>query len=461
MSVLPANTALQNAPHSQQAEEGVIGAILTNPDSFSSIASFLEADDFYFIRHTAIWQAMERITERRDPLELLVLATDLKNHGQLEAVGGASYITQLIANTPISTHAEVYGRIVKQAATRRKLLKATDEIRMIAHDETLDIETVLSNAEASLNTATQTAQTARTSTVFDVMKSIQELDEDVWANGGQTGYPTGLSDLDYLLGPNAEPGRLLVIGGRPGMGKTSLMARMLLAQAKADIPVAIFSFEMSPMEIGRRLLAMEARVSTVNMKTGSMGADGLTRYYDKSGELSKLPMQLINAAGMTVEHIRVHIMRLIRHGVKVIYIDYLQIVSTSTGFNRANAHQSIGHITQTLKQIALQFGVFIVVGSQLGRGLEDRQDKRPTLRDLRESGSIEADADIVLFIYRDSVYNEASEDPNGAELIIAKNRDGATGIVSAYYDKAFTIFVDRSPRHLETKAEELSSQGRI
>ena len=430
------------APYSQDAEEAVLGAVLINPDSFFQVASFLKPDDFFILRHQYIWEALFRLVERNETLDLITVREELRQQGRLTEIGGAGYLTQLTLNVATSVHAEVYGRLVERASVRRRLLVASDEIRGLAMDETLSLDKVTSDAETKLFEVTErnlrrelVPMREAISDYFDRLEHLmQHPDEPL-------GLPTGFRDLDTLLG-GLQRSDLLIFAGRPGMGKTSFLLSVALNAAILGGRILIFTMEMGADQIVQRLVSMETGINTQKLRLGQLSQQEWARFVKASGKLGGLNIVIDDTPSMTPLQIRTKSRRMAHEmGIDLIIIDYLQLMSAGAGYEN-NRVQEISYISRSLKELARELNVPVFSAAQLSRAVESRQDKRPQLSDLRESGSIEQDADIVIFLYRDIVYNEATETPNMAEVIISKHRNGPTGTVNLHFEKSLTKFSD-------------------
>ncbi len=439
----------QPAPYSQEAEEAVIGAVIANPNAFMTIASFLKPDDFFFMRHSYIWQAMQRLNERRDPIDYLTMSQELKDLGWLELIGGPAYLTQLITSAPTSTHAEVYGRLVERSSIRRKLIMAADEIKSIANNEEMPIENVTAEAESRLfNVTDQQIKrefVAMNEAVSEYFESVERL---MMNPDASLGVPSGYRDMDELLG-GFQRSDLLIFAGRPGMGKTSWLLTTAVNVARIGGRVAIFTMEMGVEQLVQRMISMETGISTQSLRLGKISPQEYSRFVEAAGRVSNFPIFIDDTPALSPVQMRTKCRRLQHeHGIDLIIVDYMQLMN-SGGMYQNNRVQEISYISRNIKELARELNVPVISAAQLSRAVEQRQDKRPVLSDLRESGSIEQDADIVMFLYRDAVYNEATEFPNQADIIVAKHRNGPTGTVSLYFDKSITKFLDGVVRKVD------------
>lgn len=591
----------QTAPYSQEAEEAVIGAVLINPNAFLTVSSFLKVDDFFFLRHQYVWNALLQLSDRREKIDILTLMDALKGLGKLEEIGGPAFLTQLMNATPTSVHAEVYGRIVERASIRRRLLTAADEIKLLAGNEEMTIETVTGEAEARLFSVTDRQVKRDFISLYEAINDYSDRIENLMANHEESmGVPSGFRDLDELLG-GFQKSDLLIFAGRPGMGKcvtgdtllrtangvvridalrpaapgradgeggvyypleigvqtptgmgrtshfydsglrptlrvttragnqltgthahpllaraadgravwtslahlhagdfvavqpstelsampqwdeilqvedgglqpcydlvvpdghafvangivnhnTSFLLSLAVNSARVGARVAIFTMEMGVDQITQRIISMETGIGTQQLRLGRLTPQEYSRFVEASGRTSNFPIYIDDTPAMTPQQMRTKCRRMMHeHGLDLIIVDYMQLMN-SGGVYANNRVQEISFISRALKELARELNVPMISAAQLSRAVEQRQDKRPVLSDLRESGSIEQDADIVMFLYRDAVYNEACEFPNLAEIIIAKHRNGPTGMISLYFDNTITKFLDGVKRAVD------------
>jgi replicative DNA helicase len=439
----------QYVPYSQEAEEAVIGAVIINPASFYSVAAFLNAEDFFILRHQHVWNALLRLNERSDEIDYISVVQELKNLDKLDEIGGQAYITQLINNTPTSIHAEVYGRLVERAAIRRRLLSAADRIKMLALDEQLTVERVMDAAETELFGVSERQLSRELIPMREALSQYYDLIEGLMqATGDPLGLPTGFNDLDKLLG-GLQRSDLMVFAGRPGMGKSSFLLSVALNVARLGRRVLIFTMEMAVDQIVQRLVSMESAINTQKLRTGQLSPQEWAKFVQAVDNLSNLRIFIDDTPAMTPLQMRSKCFRLAReHGVDLVILDYMQLMNGG-GTYENNRVQEISYISRSMKELARELNVPIMSAAQLSRAVEQRQDKRPVLSDLRESGSIEQDSDIVMFLYRDEVYNEATEFPNQAEVIVSKHRNGPTGTISLYFDKTLTKFLNAAARNID------------
>lgn len=430
------------APHSIEAEEAVLGSILINPDSMLEIAAFLRTDDFFLYKHGLLWDALSTIHERGEAVDDLTVIEELRARGQLENIGGAAFITRLINNTPTHIHAETYGRIVERASIRRRLLAAAGDIAQIAQDEKSDINEVVDRAESTLFGVTERNMRRELTPMRIAISEYYERIEQQYEHRGEpVGLPTGFTDLDTLLG-GMQKSDLIVVAARPGVGKTSLMLSMALNAARLgnNARIALFSLEMSGDQLVQRLVSAETGINSQKLRSGELDEREWTLFTQAVGNLGNLHLFIDDTPAITPLQMRAKCRRLYReHGLDLIIVDYLQLMNSGLARNE-NRVQEISYISRSLKELAREMNVPLLSAAQLSRQVEQRADKRPQLSDLRESGSIEQDSDIVIFIYREDMYDENSERPNQADLIVSKHRNGPTGVVTLYFNKAVTQF---------------------
>jgi len=428
---------------SLEAEQAVLGAILIEPKALHSVASFLSADDFFLKRHEHIWNAFTRLQERNDAIDYVTLARELQDMRVLDEIGGLAYLTSLANNTPTAVHVEVYGEMVARAATRRKMLAAADNIRQFALDEELPIDKVINEAEQALFSVSNSQIKREFVPIWEAASEYyDEIEKLLEIGAGTIGMPTGFGDLDGLLG-GFQKSDLIVFAGRPGMGKTSWMLSVALNVARRDRRVAIFTMEMGVEQMIQRLISMETGIRVGQLRTADISAREHTRLTEAIGRISNLPLFLDDTPSITPVEMRTKCRRLQHeYGLDIVMVDYMQLMSAGRAYEN-NRVQEISYISRSLKELARELNVTVLSTAQLSRAVEQRQDKRPQLSDLRESGTIEQDADAVLFLYRDEAYNpDTTEFPNQADVLLSKHRHGPTGTVQLFFEKSFTRFRD-------------------
>lgn len=450
----------QASPCSLEAEEAVIGALLVNGTAYPSLAAFLKPDDFYIVRNRHVWEAFDRLHRRAEPVDYLTVGEELKKMGHMADVGGMVYLTQLVNNTPDSTHAEIYGRIVERAAVRRRLLAAADAIKALAVDENTALEDIIEKSSKTFFEAAQVASGDQVTTFHQrVSECFDRVEKLVSQPEKLIGLPTGLTNLDELL-QGLQKTDLIQVGGRPGMGKSSLLLTCILNILKADPKkiVALFSLEMSAEQLVQRAVSFAGGLTLRDLRAGTLGAQGWSRFVQATGAISPYNLFIDDRPGLTPMQMHSRLRKLTMGYGKpdLIVVDYIQLMNGGRRFKSSETRtQELGHISRSLKQIAKEFNAPVLCAAQLSRAVEQRQDKRPVLSDLRESGDLESDADIVMFIYRDEVYNEETEFPNRADIIVAKHRNGPTGTVSLYFEKALTRFANAAFRTVNLDSLEM------
>jgi replicative DNA helicase len=449
MSTAPNINIDPGAPFSQEAEEAVIGSILIDPAAFISVAAFLKSNDFFMLRHQYIWQAFERLNTRAEPIDHITLAEELENMQVLDTIGGRAYIIQLANNTGTSMYAEVYGRLVERTSIRRKLMVTADEIKKLAMDEKLNIDTVVSEAESKLFTVTEAQVKRDFVPMWDALSDYYDRMEYMLQHRTEAvGLPTGYRDLDTLLG-GFQKSDLLIIAARPGMGKTSWLLTTAMNTARFGARVAIFTMEMGVEQLIQRMVAMETGINVQKLRLAKLSPQEASRFTEAIGRISNYHIFIDDSPAISPMEMRTKVRRLKHeYGLDLIIVDYMQLMNAGGTFEN-NRVQEISLISRSLKEMARELNVPLISAAQLSRAVEQRQDKRPVLSDLRESGSIEQDSDIVMFLYRDEIYNEATEFPNQADVIVAKHRNGPTGTVSLYFEKSLTKFMDASVHRVD------------
>ncbi|MCY3865501.1 MAG: replicative DNA helicase [Chloroflexi bacterium] len=431
------------APMSLEAEQAVLGGILLEPKAYFSVASILQAEDFFLKRHEYIWNAFSRLQERNDAIDYVTLSGELRDMGLLDEVGGQAYLTSLVNNTPTAIHVEVYGEMVARTSTRRKMLGAADNIRQLALDEAMSINTVVDEAEQALFAVTNRQVKSEFVTIEAAASEYyDELERLLEIGVGAIGMPTGFKDLDLLLG-GFHKSDLIVFAGRPGMGKTSWMLSVALNVARRDRRIAIFTMEMGVEQMVQRLISMEAGIHIQQLRRASISAREHTRLTETIGRISNLHIFIDDTPSISPVEMRTKCRRLQHeYGLDIVMVDYMQLMSAGRAYEN-NRVQEISYISRSLKELARELNVTVLSTAQLSRAVEQRDDKRPLLSDLRESGTIEQDADAVLFLYRDAVYNpDTTEFPSQAQVILSKHRHGPTGSVHLEFDKSYTRFKD-------------------
>jgi replicative DNA helicase len=447
-SALPAGAKLP--PQNVEAEVSLLGSILIEDDVLIDIADKITAKDFYDKRHGAIFSAMLRLYEQHKPVDLLTLSSALKDTDELEDVGGSSYLTELTNAVPTAAHAAEYGELVAEKSLRRRLIKASEDIVNLSYSDNVStVQEILEEAEKRLfNVSQRTLKQDLVSIEQILAEGFDRLDELHKNKGRIRGVRTGWKDLDNMTA-GLQRSDLIILAARPAMGKTTLVGNLVQNVALIEKQaVLLFSLEMSKDQLVDRMLSAESGVNAWNIRTGNLTDEDFEKLGAAMGALSEAPIYIDDTPGMTVMEIRTKARREAqKHPLGLIVIDYLQLMSGSRGgggdFNRV---QEVSEISRGLKLIARELNVPVIALSQLSRSVESRSPQVPQLADLRESGSIEQDADIVAFIYREDYYNPETDRQHITDLIIAKHRNGPTGRIELYFhpEKLKFISLDKS-----------------
>jgi replicative DNA helicase len=439
-------------PQNLDVEASLLGSLLIDSDAFIKIGDMVRADDFFDAHHSKIFAAMHALHDKRSPIDILTLSEQLKSANQLEAVGGAGYLTELTNFVPTAAHLEQYAQIVADKAIRRRLISASQDIATIGFDENKSLQELIEEAETRLFEVSERHVRQDITSLESILgESFDRLDDLHRNKGGIRGIPTGLRDLDKLLA-GLQRSDLFVMAGRPSMGKTAIMLNMALdiaTKAKKG-SVLYFSLEMSKEQLVDRLLAAEAKVDAWKLRTGEgLTDDDFERLSAAMGELAEAPIFIDDTSGITVSDLRTKARRLHhQHPLAVIMVDYLQLMSGGSRYAAtANRVQEMSEISRSLKILARELNVPIMAGSQLSRSVESRSPQIPQLADLRESGSIEQDADIVAFLYREEYYNPETERKNITDVLVKKHRNGPVGNIEVYFDREKQRFRDLDKRH--------------
>ena len=447
-----AKTTVDSPPQNVDVEASVLGSLLIDGDAFIKIADMLTADDFYDEKHRLIFGSMRSLHEKRSPVDILTLSEQLRSKGQLDMIGGASYLTELTNTVPTATHLEQYAEIVADKAIRRRLISASEDIAAVGSDESKSIQELIEEAETRLfEVSDRHVRQDITSLESILGDSFDRLDDLHRNKGGIRGIPTGMRDLDKMLA-GLQRSDLIVVAGRPSMGKTAIMLNMALniATKAKEGAVLYFSLEMSKEQLVDRLLSAEAGVDAWKLRTGE-GLDDkdFERLSAGMGALAEAPIFIDDTSGITVSDLRTKARRLHhQHPLAAIMVDYLQLMSGGSRFaSVANRVQEISEISRSLKILARELNVPVVAASQLSRSVENRSPQIPQLADLRESGSIEQDADIVAFLYREDYYNPDTQKQNITDIFIKKHRNGPVGSAELYFDRKMQKFRDLDTRH--------------
>ncbi len=429
-------------PQDIEAEQAVIGSMLTDQDAVSSAIETLKPEDFYREDNKIIYEAILNIYNRAEPIDIITLKAELSSMNKLEAVGGLEYIAVLPDKVPTTANVDRYIKIVEEKSMLRNLIKTANEILSMGYEQTENVEDVMDIAEKKIFDVMQRKSQKGYTAIKDILvESFAKLEELYNQKQHVTGVPTGFIDLDRMTA-GLHGSEFILIAARPAMGKSAFALNIgAYAATRANVPVAVFSLEMSKEQVGNRILCSEALVDSNNVRTGELNDEELSKLAETSGELSQAQIYVDDTPGISVMEIRAKCRKLkLEKNIGLVIIDYLQLVQGSGKTN--SREQEIAEISRSLKILAKELDVPVIALSQLSRAVEARPDHRPMLSDLRESGSIEQDADIVMFLYRDDYYNEDSEKKNIAEVIIAKQRAGSTGTVELAWLGQYTKFAN-------------------
>ncbi len=429
----------KSRPQNIEAEEAVLGALLIDPEAMFRVLSFLRAEHFYLSKHRHIYEALVALHEQREPIDLLTVSKTLESRGQLEAVGGTAALVALMERVPTAINIESYARMVEQAFVRRQLLDAATRIAQLAYEEKKPIGEVIDQAEQALFAISQRRSARDLRPIQEVVDSYYAWVEHLYERRGELmGIPSDFKPLDELLG-GFQKSDLIILAARPGVGKTSLMLSIALNAARKNKTLAIFSLEMSAEQLVQRMVAALSEINAHRLRLGNLRDDEWVRFTDAIATLSELPIYIDDTPALTPIQLRTKCRRLhSERGLDMVFVDYLQLMTSDR--RSENRVQEVSYLSRMLKALARELNIPVMVASQLSRAVEQRQDKHPVLSDLRESGSIEQDADVVIFIYRDELYHPETEFPNIAELIVAKHRSGPTGTIQLFFDKRYTQF---------------------
>jgi replicative DNA helicase len=434
-------------PHNLEAEASVIGSLMLDRNAIVRIADFLRPEDFYLDHHAQVYRAALNLYDRSDPIDLLTLAAELETMRVLERIGGQAFLAELQSSVPTAANVEYYGHLIEEGATKRKLITAGGRITALGFDEGTPAGTALDTAESVIFNIAEGRITQDFVALKDILKNTWDQIEAIHKDQSTiVGVPSGFDDLDAKTG-GFQKSDLIVIAGRPGQGKTSLVLNVAQnASIQYKIPVAIFSLEMSEQQLVTRLLCSEASVDSYRLRTGLLKDAEWPRIAQAMGALSEAPIYIDDSPSLSIMEMRTKARRLkSANNLGLLIVDYLQLMQ---GRNVENRVQEVSEISRGLKSLARELQVPIIACSQLSREPEKRIDHRPQLADLRESGAIEQDSDLVLFIYRERFYNDniAEDKRNIAEIIIAKHRNGPTGKIDLLFIDEQTKFANLDRR---------------
>jgi replicative DNA helicase len=434
-------STLRVPPHSREAEESVLGAVLLSDVAANEVMDKLIPQDFYVPAHQSIFEAILTLYNTNQPLDAVTVSEELRRRAALEKIGGIGYLTRLLDVVPTASNIEYYANIVEEHGLRRSLIKAGGAVTDLAFRTEDEIASVMDRAEQQILGVAEKRASQDMLEVGPLFQEVIEHIETLEANGSDiTGLATGFRDLDKMLG-GLQPANLVVIAARPSMGKSALTLNIATNAAVLGKVIALFSLEMGKEEVVQRILCSVGRVDSGKFRSGQLGAQNWDRVVAAAGRMYKSPIFIDDSSVVTVTDIRAKCRRLQRaRGLDLVVVDYLQLMS---GSNRENRQQEIAEISRGLKNLASELRVPIIAVSQLNRSVEQREDRRPRLSDLRESGALEQDSDVVMFVYRHEYYHPDDLDKKGmAEVIIAKHRAGAVGSVDMTFLPDFTRFAD-------------------
>ena len=434
-------------PHDLEAEQAIIGSMLIDKDAVISAIEILKEEDFYREDNKAIYSAILNLYNRAEPIDIITVKAELESMGKFEKVGGLEYLAELPEKVPTTANAMKYIKIVEEKSALRNLIKTANEIIELGYNPTEDVEDIMEGAEKKIFNIMQDKNQKGYSPIKDVLvDTFTELEELYNKKQHITGVPSGFSELDYRTA-GFHGSELILIAARPAMGKTAFALNIATnASVKANVPVAIFSLEMSKEQLVNRVLCSESMVDSNKVRTGKLDENDWAKLAGSIGPLSEAEIYIDDTPGINIMEIRAKCRKLkLEKNIGMAVIDYLQLIQGSNK-RGGSREQEISEISRSLKILAKELNVPVIALSQLSRAAEQRPDHRPMLSDLRESGSIEQDADIVMFLYRDDYYNEDSERKNIAEVILAKHRGGSTGTVELLWLGSYTKFVNLERR---------------
>lgn len=429
-------------PHSVEAEQSVLGSMLLDKEAILTVLEVLDSDDFYKEAHMEIYEGIKNVFNKNEPVDLITLTDELKKRGTLEAIGGIPYLTSLASSVPIAANVKYYADIVEEKSTLRRLIKASEEIILLGYGSELEIAEVIDTAQKNIYDISQNRHQEGFTLIKELLSTTFDRIEELYENKkGITGLTTGFVDLDRKLG-GLHKSDLVLVAARPAMGKSAFALNLAHnAALKDNASVAVFSLEMSKEQLILRLLAAESMIDLNKLQNGRLNEEEWTKLARSIIMLSKANIYFDDSAGISVTEMRSKCRRLkMEKGLDLVLIDYLQLMQGER--KSENRQQEISNISRNLKVMAKELECPVIALSQLSRAPDARADHRPILSDLRESGAIEQDADLVLFLYRDEYYNQESEQKNIAEILISKHRHGETGTVELVWSGNFQKFMD-------------------
>lgn len=442
-------------PQNVEAEQSIIGAILIDNEALPKALEIIGIDDFYKTSHRKIFRSMVELFDRNEPIDLITLTDYMKRSDELDAVGGISYLSSLVNMVPTAANIKYHSKIVREKGLLRSLLRSATEIASKVYEDNLEAEEMVDYAEKSIFDISDKRVKASFITLKELIKSSFEMIEHLYdKKEAITGVPSGFRDLDELT-TGFQKGDLIVVGGRPSMGKTSFTLN--IAQhvgLESRETVAIFSLEMAKEQLAFRMLCSEAMVNSNSIRKGFIKKEDWHKLTGAASKLTGAPIFIDDSSGITVLELRAKARRLkMEHGLSLVIVDYLQLMRGKGSFERRE--QEISDISRSLKALAKELSIPVIAVSQLNRSVEQRRPPTPMLADLRESGAIEQDADVILFLYRDEVYNKDTPANKGeAEVIVAKQRNGPIGKVNLTFNSSCTRFLNRADREYPSSTEE-------
>ncbi|NPV42586.1 MAG: replicative DNA helicase [Firmicutes bacterium] len=431
-------------PQNIEAEQSVLGAMLLEKEAILSASEILKGEDFYKESHKKIFEVIIDLYDKNEPVDLITVSEELRKRNALEEIGGITYITALANSVPTAANVAYHAKIVKDKSIMRKLIHVSTKLVSMGYEVGRDVEEVLDEAERMIFEIAQRRSMEGFASIRDVVIETFDMIEQLYKNKGRmTGVPTGFLDLDEMTS-GFQPSDLIIIAARPSMGKTSFALNIAqYAAIREKVPVAIFSLEMSKEQLVQRMLCAEAHIDSHKLRTGNLDEDDWPKLARAMGPLSEAPIFIDDTPGINIMEMRAKARRLkAEKGLGLILIDYLQLMQGRG--NSENRQQEISEISRSLKALARELRVPVVALSQLSRAPEMRQDHRPILSDLRESGSQEQDSDLVAFLYRDEYYHPDTDKKNIAEVIIAKQRNGPTGVIELVWLDKYTKFANKA-----------------
>lgn len=434
------SSTVQSQPNNRQAEEAVLGSVLINPESYYDVGQILDADNFYIIRNRWIWEVFTYLHENRIPIDILTLTEELDSRGHLEEIGGQAYLMMLVNQTPSSLNAQAYARIVEETSVRRRMLTAANEMAKLAYQEDKELDSIIDSAEKSVFNLSERRIRRDMQPIdtvinqyYDRVSTQSASDEEI------KGVPTDLLDLDRVLG-GMQKSDLLIVAGRPASGKTGFLITVAKnAAIKHNKHIAMFSLEMSNEQLVQRMIAQETSINSQKLRSGKIDPEQWELFVHAVGVLSNTRIFLDDTPAMTPIQMRTKCRRLhLEHRIDLVLVDYIQLMSGDTRTD--NRVQEVSYISRNLKTLARELNVPVLAAAQLSRAVEQRSDKTPMLSDLRESGSLEQDADIVMFIHRKEENKNESAPTELVELKVAKHRNGPTKDIEMIFIKELAMF---------------------